>query len=98
MTSATFTGYTQHKNGDKINFMTIYNRLKILIAEKEIREGRSLPYRVIFEETGIAKSTLTDYAKQRVTRFDASTLNTLCRYFDCQPGDLLVYSKSYPRE
>lgn len=81
-----------------MNQMTIHNRLKILIAEKEIREGRNLPYRVISKETGLATSTLTDYAKQRVSRFDASTLDTLCQYFDCQPGDILVYSEDEPAE
>jgi putative transcriptional regulator len=71
--------------------MVIQNRLKVLIAQKEISEGRKLTYRTISKETGVSTSTLTAYAKQEVNRFDASTLEALCAFFDCQPGDLLEY-------
>ena len=76
--------------------MTIYNRLKILIAEKEFREDRKLTYRTISEETGISTSTLTLYMRQGVGAFDTGTIETLCKYFDCQPGDLIVYADNPP--
>lgn len=72
--------------------MTIQNRLKILIAEKELREARKLSYRVISHETGLSTSTITAYAKQSVNRFDAPTIEALCIFFDCRPGDILVYT------
>jgi putative transcriptional regulator len=72
--------------------MTIQNRLKILIAEKEFREGRKITYRTIKDETGLNISTLTAYLTQRVNRFDKSTLETLCHYLSCDVGDLLKYS------
>lgn len=72
--------------------MAIKNKLKILISEKEYREGRKLSYRTVAEEAGISLSVLTDYTSQRVKRFDAVTLEKLCQYFECQPGDLLEYS------
>jgi putative transcriptional regulator len=72
--------------------MPIYNKLKILIAEKELREGRKLPQRVIAQEADIPLSVLTLYISQKVRRFDTETLQKLCRYFGVQPGDLLVYS------
>ena len=78
--------------------MAIYNRLKILIAEKEFREGKKLTYRTIKEDTGLNISTLTAYMTQRVNRFDKSTLETLCRYLNCQPGDLLIYSEDVPEK
>lgn len=81
-----------------MDHMTIYNRLKVLIAEKEIREGRKLPYRTIAKETSISTSTLTAYIQQRTQRYDVSVLNTLCKYFDCQPGDILVYQSDDPWE
>lgn len=71
--------------------MAIYNRLKILIAEKEFREGHKLTYRTISEETGISTTTLTKSINQG-GGINPGTLEKLCRYFDCQPGDLLVYS------
>ena len=76
--------------------MTIYNRLKILIAEKEFREDRKLTYRTISEETGISTSTLTLYMRQGVGAFDTGTIETLCKYFGCQPGDLIVYADNPP--
>lgn len=72
--------------------MTIQNRLKVLLAEKELRENRKLTYRKVAEETGLAIGTLTAYMTQNVNRFDRSTLETLCNYLDCNVGDLLNYS------
>jgi putative transcriptional regulator len=76
--------------------MAIYNKLKILIAEKEFREGRKLTYRTISKETGISTTTLTKYINQG-GGIDAGTLEKLCEYFNCQPGDLLVYSAENPQ-
>lgn len=76
--------------------MAIYNRLKILIAEKEFREGRKLTYRTISKETGISTATLVLYMKQGVKNIDTGTLEKLCEYLDCQPGDLLMYSPEPP--
>lgn len=72
--------------------MAIQNRLKILLAEKELRENRKLTYRLVAKETGLAIDTLTAYMTQRVNRFDKSTLETFCNYLSCDVGDLLKYS------
>ena len=76
--------------------MTIFNRVKILIAEKELREGRKWPYDAITKATGISTSTLSNYALQKVGRFDASTLNALCHFFNCQPGEILIFDSDDP--
>lgn len=76
--------------------MAIYNRLEILIAEKAFRENRKLTYRIIAKETGISPTTLTLYMKQGVGAFDTGTIETLCKYLDCQPGDLIVYTNDLP--
>lgn len=72
--------------------MAIQNRLKILLAQKELRENRKLTYRSVARETGLAIDTITAYMTQRVNRFDKSTLETLCKYLDCNVGDLLNYT------
>jgi len=77
--------------------MAIYNKLKILIAEKELRENRKLPHRVVAQEAGIPLSVLTLYMSQKVRRFDIETLEKLCRYFGVQPGDLLMLSADQPQ-
>lgn len=71
--------------------MTITNRLKILIAEKEIREKRKLTYRIINQETGISAGTLARYMTQQIDKIDMKTLETLCEYFNVQPGDFFVW-------
>jgi len=76
--------------------MAIQNRLKILLAEKEYREGRKLTYRTVAKETGLAIDTLTAYMTQRVNRFDRSTLETFCKYLSCDVGDILKYSPDDP--
>jgi putative transcriptional regulator len=76
--------------------MTIYNKLKILLAEKEFREGRKLTYRTVSKETGISTTTLTKYINQG-GGIDPNTLEKLCEYLNCQPGDLLVYSADPPQ-
>ena len=84
--------YSEKKGKGKIMFdMALYNKLKIKIAEKEFQEGRKLTYRTISKETGISTTTLTKYIKEG-GGIDPRTLEKLCEYFNCQPGDLLVYS------
>lgn len=69
----------------------IVNRFKVLVAQKELRESRRLTYRIIRDETNLSTNTLTSLAKQKVTRFDASVLNALCKYLSCTVGDILEY-------
>ena len=76
--------------------MAVYNRLKILIAEKEYRDKRKLTYRTIALETGISTATLTLYMRQGVKSFDTETIEKLCTYLECQPGDLITHTKSAP--
>lgn len=76
--------------------MPILNKLRVLIAEKEVAENRKLSYRQIAREANVSLSILTSYSTQKVTRFDADTLERLCRYFNVQPGDLLVLSNVPP--
>lgn len=81
-----------------MSIMAIYNRIKILIAEKEFREARKLTYRTIAQETGVSTGTLTTYINQRVNRFDAPTLEAFCKFFGCQPGDILVFTDKPPAQ
>ena len=41
------------------------------------------------EETGVNRRTLASLADNKMERYDADVLARLCRYFSCQPGDLL---------
>ncbi len=71
----------------------ITNRFRILLAEKATRELHSIALNDVQRETGVAWSTLNAWANNQVTRYDASVIQALCDYFNCQVGDLLVYDK-----
>jgi len=77
-----------------MNFMVIRSKFKILLADKEFKEGRRITYDEICEETGISPSTLSRFANNETKRFYSNTLGNLCKYFNCQVGDLLEYIPS----
>ena len=61
------------------------------MAAKGRQIRRKITYDVILSETGLSRSTLARLANDREERIAISTLDRLCAFFDCQPGDLLVY-------
>jgi putative transcriptional regulator len=71
--------------------MAVKFRLKSLIEEKEITENRKITYRDIAAEAGVSTNTLTQMANQSMAQIGLVTINKLCKYFNCQPGDLLIY-------
>ena len=73
----------------------VYCRIKELITEKERIEKRDISYRTLSAETGISTATIVKLASwDGIKRIDASTIETLCQYFRCSVGDLLVYDKT----
>ena len=66
-------------------------RLRELMAAKGRRERRKITYGDILEQTGVSKNTLTRLANDKASMVGTSTINRLCTYFDCQPGDLFVH-------
>lgn len=70
--------------------VTLKNRFAELLAEKERRTGQRWTYRDITQTTGIAASTLSDYANNKVRRFDAVTLEALLTFLDCDPGEFFI--------
>lgn len=73
----------------------VRSRLKIVIHERNterVRRGKQpLTIRRIAEITGISTGSLTGLSTNRVTRYDSVTLQKLCRFFNCTPGDILEY-------
>ena len=69
----------------------IRSNLGVLIAQKEAREGRKVPYRVVTEETRLSSGVLTRLVNSDFDRVERGTLDTLCAYFGCGVGDLLEY-------
>jgi putative transcriptional regulator len=70
--------------------MAVRSNLRVLHSLKEAKEARRIPYREVSEYTGIAGSTLSALMNNKVTLFYADTLDRLCSFYQCEPGDIIV--------
>lgn len=68
-------------------------RIKLiqLLDEKGFKERRRITLSEVAEKTGISRATLTRIANVPGNVTNTDTINSLCEYLECQPGDLLVY-------
>lgn len=66
-------------------------RLSEMIADKAFKERRVVSLTEVAEATGIHRATLSKMANQPGANIGTEMIDRLCRYFGCQPGDLLIY-------
>ena len=66
-------------------------RMRELIAIKGRRERRRITYEDIQAESGVNKNSIAKLTNDRSAMVGMSTIDRLCGYFECQPGDLFVY-------
>jgi putative transcriptional regulator len=66
-------------------------KLKNQIGEKEFRERRRIPIQEIADETGINRMTLSKLLNHHGVVVRTDVLDKLCRYFECELGDLAEY-------
>lgn len=76
--------------------MNVISKLKVLLSEKELQEGRKLGIRTVAEESGANVSTVQRLMNNRIKRVPLDELAQLCRYLRCQVGDILVYIPDAP--
>lgn len=76
--------------------LMIKSRLQVLIDQRNIARlqtgQRVQSMRQLSRESGIPASVLGGLASGSVKRMDFETLNRLCRFFVCTPGDILIYT------
>jgi len=83
--------------GDTLNgLFMIRFRLTELIADKAFKERRVVPLTEVAEATGIHRATLSKMANQPGANIGTEIIDKLCRYFRCQPGELLTYLEDEP--
>ncbi len=74
----------------------VRSRLRALLAQRNAeRAERGEPpitIRQVAEATDLSASVITGLTAKRSKGVQFETLNKLCMYFDCTPGDILVYS------
>lgn len=69
------------------------SQLRILLAQKSDREGRTISLRELQRETKVPISTVMGMANNTIKRVPLEELNDLCEYFDCDVGDILKRSE-----
>jgi putative transcriptional regulator len=65
--------------------MAILLRLDVMMARRRVRNN------ALARAIGITESNLSLLKSGKVRGVRFSTLDAICRYLDCQPGDILEY-------
>jgi CBS domain-containing protein len=74
--------------------MAITLNLNVLIAHwEQLNPGHKLTLRELSDLVGVNKNTLGRLRSGTAVRLDLNTLDALCRFFECTPNDLLLFSK-----
>jgi putative transcriptional regulator len=68
---------------------TIRSHMRMLLAARSQREGRTISLREVQRDTEVPMSTVMGMANNTIKRVPLEELNALCEYFDCDIGDLL---------
>jgi len=65
--------------------MPIIVNLDVMLARRKVRSKE------LAEQVGITEANLSLLKSGKVKGVRFATLEAICRYLDCQPGDLLEY-------
>ena len=72
--------------------MAIVVRLDVMMARRKVRSN------VLARAIGITEANLSLLKSGKVKGIRFATLEAICRYLDCQPGDLIEYVPDEGRE
>jgi CBS domain-containing protein len=74
--------------------MAIGLNLNVIMARwEQAHPGEKLTLRRLSDLTGVNKNTLGRLKTGTAERMDLSTLDILCRFFNCTPNDLLLFNE-----
>ena len=73
----------------------IHNRLRELAAARATVHQQFATARRIVEQSGASRTTVYGLLHNRVRRLPLRDLELLCRWLDCQPGDLLYMEEEH---
>lgn len=65
--------------------MAIVVRLDVMLAQRKVRS------KDLAEAVGITEANISLLKSGRVRAIRFSTLDAICKYLSCQPGDILEY-------
>ena len=61
------------------------------MAYSRVRQRRRITYEDIQAESGVNKNSIAKLTNDRSAMVGMSTIDRLCAYFECQPGDIFIY-------
>ena len=61
------------------------------MAYSRVRQRRRITYEDIQAESRVNKNSIAKLTNDRSAMMGMSTLDRMCTYFECQPGDILIY-------
>ncbi|NHB90626.1 helix-turn-helix domain-containing protein [Photorhabdus cinerea] len=67
--------------------MSIHITLDVMMAKRKVK-SKDLALSI-----GITEQNLSLLKKGKIKGIRFSTLNTICQYLECQPGDILEFKK-----
>ena len=70
-------------------FIMINNNFSILLAKKLLKITQ------VANDTGLSRTTLTNLYYRRTNLISLDVLDKLCRYLDCNVGDILNYEEGW---
>lgn len=59
---------------------------------------RKMSLTELSQKLGMTMANVSNFKNQKARAFRFTTLDSLCRILDCQPGDLLEYRKDIENE
>lgn len=62
------------------------------------RTGKRPTFKDISEATGVSVSVLSNMRVKPGYNTSTNNIDALCRYFQCQPGDLLAWKPDLPKK
>lgn len=70
--------------------------MAIILRLDRVMADRKISLNELAERVGISNVNLSNLKTGKVRAIRFSTLNTICRELDCQPGDILEFSPDDP--
>jgi putative transcriptional regulator len=74
------------------------SRMMIEIRIDELLEKRERSFYWLSKQSGISHTTLWRLKKGKALGINFATLEKICEILDCEPGDLLKFSKAEKKE
>lgn len=70
--------------------MPVKNRVMELMLDKAARDKRKITDKEFAKAVKMSPSGVSKWVNNEITQFNADTIDAMCRFFNCQVGDLLV--------